>query len=112
MSNRKPIYFVCEKVLYKKVTYYVCVLMAYSRSKIKNEEDGAKSTHILYKANLSPELLKKYIRMMTKDGLVRKIKIGSRHRYRLTKKGLEFLKKLKSLDKMTHIIELLPHNRL
>jgi predicted transcriptional regulator len=96
--------------------------MRYTRTKIeivcdillfiKNEENGAKSTHILYKANLSPDLLKKYLSMMKRDGLIRKIKKDNGIRYRITKKGLEFLKKLKAIDKMTHIIEVLPHNRV
>ena len=79
---------------------------------IKNEENGAKSTHILYKANLSPELLKKYLKMMIRDLLIRKIKNENKTRYKITKKGLDFLKKLRSLDKVTHIIELVSSNRV
>jgi len=96
--------------------------MRYTRTKIeivcdillfiKNEEEGAKSTHILYKANLSPELLRKYLSMMIRDDLIKKIERDNKIIYKITKKGFEFLKKLKEIDKMTHIIEVLPHNRV
>lgn len=78
---------------------------------IKNESYGAKPTHILYKANLSPKLLNKYLRMLIRDNLIKKKEENNKIRYRITKKGLEFLNKVKSLGKMCHIIELFPHKR-
>lgn len=78
---------------------------------VKSELGGAKSTHILYKANLSPKLLNKYLRMLIRDNLIKKIEENNKIRYGITKKGLEFLNKVKSLDRMCHIIELVPQRR-
>ena len=110
------------KRIYIKIIYNIFSdFMVYSRSKleivydiliyIKNEEDGARSTHILYKANLSPTLLKKYLKVLVRDGLIRKRKTEDIVKYKITKKGLSFLKKLKSIDRITNIIELTHANR-
>lgn len=78
---------------------------------IKSQTYGAKPTHILYKANLSPKLLSQYLKMMARDNLIKKIEENNKVRYRITKRGIEFLNKVKSLDKMCHIIELIPQKR-
>ena len=78
---------------------------------VKNEPHGAKPTHILYKANLSPKLLKKYLTLLIDDRLIEKSERSNRIFYKLTKKGFEFLRRAESLDKMCHLIELVPHKR-
>lgn len=79
---------------------------------IKNEPYGAKPTHILYRANLSPKLLNKYLKMLIRDNLIKKKEENNKIRYKITRKGFDFLNKVKSLDKMCHIIELIPHKRI
>jgi len=79
---------------------------------IQTEPHGAKSTHILYKANLSPQLLNKYLRVLTQDELIEKIEINKKYLYKVTKKGFEFLNKLKSIDEMCHIIEMDSQKRI
>jgi predicted transcriptional regulator len=79
---------------------------------VRNRPEGAKPTHILYRANLSPTLLNHYLSMMMGDSLIKKIEEKNKIRYQITKKGLNFLEKLKAVDKMCHIIELIPHKRI
>ncbi|MDI6806735.1 MAG: winged helix-turn-helix domain-containing protein [Candidatus Aenigmarchaeota archaeon] len=78
---------------------------------IKGEDKGAKPTHILYKANLSPKLLKRYLGMLLHDGLIKKVKENKKIRYRITKRGIEFLNRAKSLEKICSIIHLIPYKR-
>jgi predicted transcriptional regulator len=90
--------------------------MNYSRARIeivydvllfvRNEISGAKPTHILYKANLSPRLLNRYLRVLVDDGLIKRVKIENKIKYKITKKGMNFIKILKKLDKMTRIVNL------
>ena len=79
---------------------------------VRNRPEGAKPTHILYRANLSPALLNQYLGMMIGDGLIKKVEEKNKAVYKITKKGLNFLEKLKAVDKMCHIIELIPHKRI
>lgn len=95
--------------------------MKYSRTRIeivydillfiKNEKDGAKPTHILYKANLSPKLLNGFLKILTSDSLIRKIKVENKSLYRITNKGINFIDILKKLDKKTKIINLSHYQR-
>lgn len=78
---------------------------------IKKCEDGAKPTHILYKANLSVPLLKKYLKTLLADGLIYKIVRNNRALYKLTRKGINFIEEVKKIDKMTRIIELFHYRR-
>jgi predicted transcriptional regulator len=78
---------------------------------VGGEKNGARPTHILYKANLSPKLLQKYMRMLSADRLVKRVKTADGVRYKLTKGGTEFLGKAKELDGMCNFIELTPANR-
>jgi len=73
---------------------------------IKNELNGAKPTHILYKANLSPYLLNKYLKILTNDGFIKKIKIENKSLYKITDKGINFIGTIISLDKLTSMITL------
>ncbi len=73
---------------------------------IRNTPGGAKPTHILFKANLSPALLNRYLAVMLQDGLIDKEEIRSRCLYNCTEKGAKLLDLLKSVDRMTSIINL------
>lgn len=52
--------------------------------------DGAKKTHIMYKANLSYKLLNRYLSEVLDAGLVR---LGNDGWYEITEKGRVFLEK-------------------
>lgn len=78
---------------------------------VGGEKAGARPTHILYKANLSPKLMQKYMRMLAADRMVKRAKAADGVRYKLTRRGVEFLGKAKELDGMCSFIELTPANR-
>lgn len=78
---------------------------------IKKSENGAKPTHILYKANLSFPLLEKYLKILLLDGLICKIVRNKRVLYKLTRKGINFIEEVKKIDKMTKIIEVFHYRR-
>lgn len=73
---------------------------------IKRHEAGAKPTNILYRANLSLALLKKYLNALIKDGLIAEIMEGKKTRYFLTEKGMRFIELLCELNPMTDTIEI------
>jgi len=56
--------------------------------------DGALKTHIMYKANLSHRQLEKYLEFLTNQGMIMKItdEYYGGTKYRVTEKGIEFLK--------------------
>jgi len=60
-----------------------------------------RKTNIMYQANLSFELLKKYLRMLQQANLIRAEENGSL--YSATDKGLEFLKQYYELRHHTRI---------
>lgn len=55
---------------------------------LKVAQNGAKKTHIVYKANLNFSTLKKYIKRLIEKGLLMQIDGGH---YITTRKGDEFL---------------------
>ena len=79
---------------------------------IRRSKNGAKSTHILYKANLSVPLLQKYLKTLLADRLIYKIIKNKRSVYKLTKHGVEFINQIKKIDKMTRIIEIFANRRI
>ena len=58
---------------------------------INNKGGRAKSTHILYGANLSHDRLKRYLSLLEAEGLVVKVESRGQSFYEITRKGLEFL---------------------
>lgn len=59
---------------------------------IRSKNNNAKPTHIMYKANLSHEMLTEYLtELKKKDFVVETIDKESRRTYSLTDKGLKFL---------------------
>lgn len=63
---------------------------------------GAKKTQIMYQANLSYRLLLQYLRDVVEAGLV---KLGSENSFRLTDKGLAFLRRFNSYDERRQELE-------
>ncbi len=73
---------------------------------LRNTPKGAKPTHILFKANLSPVLLKKYLYQLVADGLIRKEALNGRNVYTITENGVRLMELLDSVQEMTRIINL------
>ena len=59
---------------------------------IRDKNGKAKLTHIMYKANLSNEMLNEYMsELLKKEFIVEKIDKDNRRTYILTEKGYKFL---------------------
>lgn len=56
--------------------------------------DGARKTHIVYRANLNFESCRRYLNAMRNAGLV-EIQVGSPMMWAITEKGRTFVKKYK-----------------
>ncbi len=78
---------------------------------IKRHDGMAKPTNILYRANLSMALMKKYMAALLKDGLIIEIKEGTKKLYGLTEKGAKLINMLHELNPMTDIIEVYRNKR-
>ncbi len=59
-----------------------------------------KPTHLLYKANLSHEALRRYVRELIDGGLLAEEKQGTSRMYVLTEKGHRFLQEYRQLTAM------------
>ncbi len=58
-----------------------------------SEKDGKiKPTHILYKANLSHQMMEEYLKELINKGFVNEEEKDSSKTYSLTKKGFDYLK--------------------
>ena len=64
---------------------------------VASAREGAKPTHILYKANLSHKLLTQYIGMLKKKGLVEEIDIDGKKHIKITEKGVLFLSEARKM---------------
>ncbi|MBX8639810.1 MAG: DUF4364 family protein [Thermoplasmata archaeon] len=65
------------------------------------EENDAKPTHILYKANMSYERLLKYLSQLEENGFVEKKVDADRTAYNITDKGRHFLLEFKRVEEFT-----------
>ena len=68
---------------------------------------GKIKTHIMYKAKLSYAQISEYLPLLVEKGFVQNITVKQRRRivtmYRTTEKGIEFLNRLESMNKLwTH----------
>jgi len=64
---------------------------------------GQLKTHIMYKANLSYTLLKKYLALLLETNLLQARKEDGRVIYTITKKGIEFLQGMKKEQQLQSI---------
>ncbi len=69
---------------------------------INQKPGGSKPTHILYKANLSSQMLAEYLTDLITKGFVREHTDGKAKTYTLTEKGFNYLKEYKMV---TNFIE-------
>lgn len=64
---------------------------------------GAGKTRIMYRANLSFKLLKHYLTVLVKSGLIR-VEERERKLYLTTEKGLRFLREFEALEEYATIV--------
>lgn len=61
--------------------------------------DGTKKTPIVYRANLNFHVVNRYLDLLIQEGLMSPT-AGSERKFKITEKGLEFLKAYKNLKNM------------
>ena len=60
-----------------------------------------KPTHLLYKANLSHDALKRYVEELIESGLMAETKQKGKKAYKITDKGHEFVAEYKRFQEMS-----------
>ena len=70
---------------------------------IRRDNPGALKTHILYRSNLSHQLLNKYLELLVKNKLVKTRKIGKKLVYEITDKGRAFIRTYHNLRTILNI---------
>lgn len=70
-------------------------------SAIEKKGGKIKPTHLLYKANLSHQRMKKYISELLEKGLIEEIDQGSNKVYSITDKGLKFISEYSRIREFT-----------
>ena len=68
---------------------------------IKSRNGKIKPTHILYKSNLSHQMMEEYLAELKVKELISEIKIKTGKSYILTQKGFEYLDKYKMISDFT-----------
>jgi predicted transcriptional regulator len=64
-------------------------------------EGGAKKTHVMFKSNVNPLVLEKYLSFCEENGLIVKDKLG----YTTTAKGLKLIKCLNQISDLKRNLE-------
>ena len=60
--------------------------------------DGAKKSHIVYRANLNFEVVKKYLKLLFDSGLI-SLKTSDKRLFQTTPKGVDYLTQYRALTK-------------
>ena len=68
---------------------------------IKSKSKGIKPTHILYKSNLSHQMMEEYLNELIIKKFITVNEIGNGKTYSLTKKGLNYLEQYKMIVNFT-----------
>lgn len=68
---------------------------------IRAAYNGARKTHIMYRSNLNPTILEKYLRFCLEHGLIEREGIG----FRATIKGTEVVRRLEEIENLKRDIE-------
>jgi len=72
--------------------------------KVISEEEGAKKTHIMQRANLDWRSFKKYFNLLAEHNFLRTGgESGKRKSYKLTKKGRDLLTELQEVAEMLQV---------
>ena len=78
-----------------KMEIYIDILRVVS-------DGNHKPTHIMYRANLSWERLKGYLKFLSSQGLLTNVQKAKGTRYELTEKGRELLKYFRKIEGMLY----------
>jgi predicted transcriptional regulator len=62
--------------------------------------DGTLKTQIMYKANLSFTQLNEYLAFMLRIGLLERVNVNAKDRYKASEKGLDFLQRYHAIDEL------------
>ena len=68
---------------------------------IKNKSGKVKPTHILYKSNLSHQMMEQYINELKQKEMILEGKMGNGKTYLITNKGVDYLSKYKMISEFT-----------
>ena len=68
---------------------------------IRAKDGKIKPTHILYKSNLSHQLMELYLKELIEKEFIKEIKLGKDRTYSLTDKGRNYLEKYKIIVEFT-----------
>jgi predicted transcriptional regulator len=65
---------------------------------IKNKSGQIRTTHILYKSNLSYNMMENYLQKLKQKGLILETKYNNYKTFQITTLGLSFLEKFKAIS--------------
>ena len=68
---------------------------------IKNRNGKVKPTHILYKSNLSHQMMELYLNELKEKQFIKEIKLSSSKTYTVTEKGMDYLNKYRMISEFT-----------
>jgi predicted transcriptional regulator len=68
---------------------------------IKNKSGRIKPTHILYKSNLSYQMMEEYLGELIQKGFIQEKKTERSKTYIITKKGINYLQQYKMISEFT-----------
>lgn len=68
---------------------------------INNKNGKIKPTHIMYKSNLSHQMMEEYLTELINKNFIIRIEDKTKKTYSITKKGLEYLNKFKFIIEFT-----------
>lgn len=69
---------------------------------IKEKNGKVKPTHILYKSNLSHQMMEEYLKDLIEKNFITEEKYGNNKTYSITEKGQEYLEKYKLIINFTN----------
>lgn len=70
---------------------------------IKASYNGARKTHIMYRSNLNPTILEKYLKFCLQHNLIEREGIG----YRATSKGVELVRHIEEINSLKKNIDVI-----
>ena len=68
---------------------------------IKSKNGKVKPTHILYKSNLSHQMMEQYLLELKQKEMIVESKLGKGKTYSITEKGIDYLSKYKMISEFT-----------
>ena len=68
---------------------------------IRNKSGKVKPTHILYKSNLSHQMMEQYLLELKEKEMIYESKLGNGKTYNITEKGIDYLSKYKMIAEFT-----------